>query len=280
MNPMHEKNRQKWQVTASRWKARRDVAARWRTCAEDPLFGFEDRQKYLLRKHIGNLRGKRVCVLGSGDNYAAFGLAQQGAEVTSVDISEAQLQVAAERADILGLNIRFVQGDISDLPSEIKTRVYDFSCSVGVVAIWLSNLKAYYGEAHRILKPGGFFMIGETHPIRQVLHHCEYFHDEKDAEDKIRMEYHYFDHTPKEYLYNPETGKGYALVSDVSLEERKGKPTQFNFHWTVSDFVMALIETEFALVDFFEKPAAHPENWRENMLDGLPQGLRILARKR
>ncbi len=186
MNPMHEKNRQKWQVTASRWKARRDVAARWRTCAEDSLFGFEDRQKYLLRKHIGNLRGKRVCVLGSGDNYAA----------------------------------------------------------------------------------------------RQVLHHCEYFHDEKDAEDKIRMEYHYFDHTPKEYLYNPETGKGYALVSDVSLEERKGKPTQFNFHWTVSDFVTALIETGFDLVEFFEKPAAHPENWRENMLDGLPQGLRIFARKR
>lgn len=277
MNAMHEKNKEKWNRTAPRWKARRDETEHWRRCFEDPFFCFRGRQKYYLTEHVGDMRGKKACVLGSGDNYSAFGLARQGADVTSVDISTGQLEVAQERAEILGLNIRFVQGDISNLPSEIEAGVYDFACSVGVVAIWISDLKAYYGEANRILKPGGFFMIGETHPIRQVLHNCEYFDE---ADDAIRMEYSYFDRTPKERLYDPETGKAYALASDVSPNEREGKPTQVDFQWTVSDFVMALIEVGFEIVDLFEEPTSHPENWRENMLDGLPQGLRILARKR
>jgi len=280
MNAMHEKNRQKWNVAAPRWKARRNLTEGWRRCAEEELLGFESRQIELLKTHVGDLQGKKACVLGSGDNYTAFGLAHRGAEVTSVDISAGQLEIAKERAEILGLNIRFVQGDISDLPPEIKADEYNFVCSVGVVAIWISDLRKYYGEASRILKPGGFFMIGESHPFREVLHHCEYFHEVGDPEDTVRMEYHYFDQTPKERLYDPETGKAYALASSVSVEGREGKPTQYDFHWTVSDYVMAFIENGFELIDFSERPTANPENWQKNMLDGLPQSLRIFARKK
>jgi 2-polyprenyl-3-methyl-5-hydroxy-6-metoxy-1,4-benzoquinol methylase len=68
----------------------------------------------LITKYAGPLSGKQVCVLASGDNYAAFALAGSGAKVTSVDISPHQLQIAAERAHSLGLTIRFVQADVID----------------------------------------------------------------------------------------------------------------------------------------------------------------------
>jgi len=69
----------------------------------------------MISEFVGDLHGKRVCVIGSGDNYAAFALAGLGATVTSTDISEQQLEVAAHRAHILGLDIHFIRCDAADL---------------------------------------------------------------------------------------------------------------------------------------------------------------------
>ena len=55
--------------------------------------------------------GKEVCVLGSGDNEVAFALTGLGGHVTSVDISERRLAVAADRARTLGLQLTFLQAD-------------------------------------------------------------------------------------------------------------------------------------------------------------------------
>ena len=61
---------------------------------------------------LGQVAGKDICVLGSGDNL--------GARVTSVDISQAQLDTAASRAGKRGLDIAFVRADVANsraLPS-------------------------------------------------------------------------------------------------------------------------------------------------------------------
>ena len=39
-------------------------------------------------EYLSNVKGKRVCVLGSGDNQVVFALAGLGAHVTSVDIAQ------------------------------------------------------------------------------------------------------------------------------------------------------------------------------------------------
>jgi ubiquinone/menaquinone biosynthesis C-methylase UbiE len=54
-------------------------------------------------------------VLGSGDNQVVFALCGLRAEVTSVDISERQLDVARGRAAALGLAVEFVRADVVDL---------------------------------------------------------------------------------------------------------------------------------------------------------------------
>ena len=46
----------------------------------------------LIQGFVEDLSGKDVCVVGSGDNHAAFALARLGAKVTSVDLSSAQLE--------------------------------------------------------------------------------------------------------------------------------------------------------------------------------------------
>jgi len=56
-------------------------------------------------KHI---EGKEVCVLGSGDNEVALALVGLSGRVTSVDLSERRLDIAANRAGRLGLQLSFV----------------------------------------------------------------------------------------------------------------------------------------------------------------------------
>mgnify|MGYP002508443346 CR=1 FL=1 len=60
-------------------------------------------------------KGKQVLLPSSGDNHAAFAFARMGAEVTSTDISERQLEYAREIADRLELPIRFACEDTMEL---------------------------------------------------------------------------------------------------------------------------------------------------------------------
>ncbi len=71
-----------------------------------------------------NLRGKRVLVPSSGDNFAVFGFHLLGAEVTSCDISERQLANAKKIADAHGWNIEFIRQDSMGL-DRITDSEYD-----------------------------------------------------------------------------------------------------------------------------------------------------------
>jgi ubiquinone/menaquinone biosynthesis C-methylase UbiE len=108
LNEMHQANRKRWDLASSHYSVRRDDG--WRRCLVDPALGFERGSLRLLRQYVGqDLAGETACVLGSGDNYAVFALAGMRAQVTSVDISRAQLDVAARRAAELGVEVTFVQ---------------------------------------------------------------------------------------------------------------------------------------------------------------------------
>ena len=68
-----------------------------------------------VRYFVNNIEGKEVCVLGSGDNEVAFALVGLGGWVTSVDFSQRRLDIAANRASQLGLQLSFLQADVTDL---------------------------------------------------------------------------------------------------------------------------------------------------------------------
>jgi ubiquinone/menaquinone biosynthesis C-methylase UbiE len=93
------------------------------------------------------LRGK-FCVLGSGDNEVAFALAGLGGRVTSVDISVRRLQVAVERARALGLQLSFLQADVTNL-SALKDDSFDLVYTGGHTSVWIAGIREYYAEAIR-----------------------------------------------------------------------------------------------------------------------------------
>ena len=260
-NSMHEANRRGWDAISAQWQAGIDARVDWRSIPDNPglvLDGVE-------LKYLGDVSGRSVCVLGSGDNLAVFALAASGAVVTSVDISQTQLDIAAGRAEELGLSIDFHRADVIDLgdlggKGGLPGGGFDIVYTGGHVAIWVSDLKRYYGEGGRILKPGGLFMVNEYHPFRRPWKH---------APGPLEQEYRYFDPGPITYDR-----------SEDLADNDSGSLPSYEFHWTVADITCALLDAgcELLALKEFGDGRQHWEGGAK--LEDLPANLLLVGRKK
>ncbi|NRB48911.1 MAG: class I SAM-dependent methyltransferase [Saprospiraceae bacterium] len=253
LNDMHLANQKRWDASAKRWAECTDSRGIWKRCVEDPSIVFSP----TVLKYLSDIEGKKVAVLGSGDNEAVFALAGLGAQVTSIDISTEQLQYAAERADLLGLSIEFIQSDVTNLAA-IKVAQFDLIYTGGHVAVWVSDLKRYYQEASRILKPGGWFLVDEYHPFRRVW---------KKVPDALEVQNDYYRRGPYEY----------SMGDDVLYQE-KGVYTCYEFHWTIGDFINAVIQAGCQIKEVDEH-GTYVGDWEISPMKGLPELFLIVAQK-
>ena len=93
-NHVHSANKDRWEAASEHWRQAADSRGLWRRCSTEPELVLSDKELH----YLAGIVGKRVCVLGSGDNQVVFALAGLGAFVTSVDISHNQLQVGQQRS--------------------------------------------------------------------------------------------------------------------------------------------------------------------------------------
>ena len=231
MNSMHDSNRRHWNETAGSWERLRDRDGLWRLCPNKPDLGFDGGALQLIREVTGNVSGKDVCVIGSGDNHAAFALAGMRANVTSIDISERQLEVASKRAKHLKLPISFVQADAGSLRT-IGDAEFDLVCSSNGFFVWIADLYAVFSEIFRVLRPGGHYVFYDIHPFQRPW---------KDQRDPIEVEKPYW-----------ETGP--------FKDEQDGT---FEFNWTLADILNPLATSGFILRRILESPTENPRFWQD-----------------
>lgn len=93
---------------------------------------------------------------GSGDN--AIYLAQQGFACYGIDISETAIRRAAEKTGQAGVTCEFTAGNATELPYADNTfnLVFDRGC---FHSIPLQKRKAFIEGVHRVLKPGGKYLL-------------------------------------------------------------------------------------------------------------------------
>lgn len=259
---MHEANRRYWDGLSADWKALRDRDGLWRRCAGEPELAFAGEALSLIHAYCGDLHGQDVCVVGSGDNYAAFALAGLGASVTSTDISGRQLDVARERSRQLGLDIAFVQADAAGL-APLPDQRFDLVCSSNGFFVWIAQPARVFAAVQRVLRPGGFYVFYDVHPFQRPW---------SDRVGPLEMGQSYWETGP-----HPD--------DDGSFE----------FTWTLADLLNPLLEAGLALRRVLESPAEDSRfwqgpsyepgteigltDWRQNPRAGLPVWLTVCAQK-
>ena len=232
MNKIHDSNRRHWNKASDWWEKLRDEDGLWQRCPDEPALGFAGHALKMIREVAGNLPGKDVCVIGSGDNYAAFALSGLKAKVTSIDISERQLQVASRRAQQLDLPITFVQADAANL-EPIQDAAFDLACSSNGFFVWIADLQAVFQEIFRILRPGGYYIFYDIHPFQRPW---------KEQIRPIEVEKPYWETGPFE---DAESGT-------------------YEFNWTLADILNPLANSGFILRSIVESPAEDSRHWQNH----------------
>jgi cyclopropane fatty-acyl-phospholipid synthase-like methyltransferase len=107
--------------------------------------------------------GARVLDLACGWGRHAVELARLGLEVCGLDRSEALLRHGARLADAAGVEVRWVRGDVRDLPwSGCFDAVVSLFSSLGYFLDDEEDRRALRA-ARRALKPGGAFLLETMH---------------------------------------------------------------------------------------------------------------------
>lgn len=166
MSHISEKNRASWNAYSDAYYQYALTDANLGRIVREPESAFDPTTWAMLREQLPSFEGLRVCVPSSGDNKAVLAFAALGAQVTSCDISEKQLENAEKAARRLGLSIDFLRTDTMTLDG-VATGAYDFVYTSNGVHVWIADLAAMYRSIARILKPGALYALYEIHPFQR-----------------------------------------------------------------------------------------------------------------
>lgn len=120
---------------------------------------------------ISNLN---ICDLGCGEGHLARKLAEKGARIVGIDLSEQLLEIAKQRTN--SDNIRYIVDDAHELVTQAE-KTFDIVVS-NLALMDMSNLDGVYMAVRRVIKPSGYFIFSITHPCFQSPH-TEILMDEK-----------------------------------------------------------------------------------------------------
>ena len=118
-----------------------------------------------VKRSLGDLKDKRVLHLQCATGESTIELAELGAVVTGVDISDEALDVARERES----SVLWVHADVQTLPGELRRARFDLVYAADGVLPWLQDLDAWAGGIQAALKSGGDLLLFEEHPVAQSV---------------------------------------------------------------------------------------------------------------
>ncbi|REJ77445.1 MAG: class I SAM-dependent methyltransferase [Acidobacteria bacterium] len=173
-----------------------------------------------------------ILCLASGGGQQAPVFAALGANVTSFDNSQAQLDKDIEVAEREGLNIRVEQGDAADL-SRFEDASFDLVFHP-VSNCFMPNIEPVWNESARVLRAGGELLAGFHNGFFYIF-------------DQIKAE--------KEGILEVRHRLPYSDIDDLNEQElehfmKSGEPLEYGH--TLDQQIGGQIRAGLAIVGFYE----------------------------
>ncbi|MFB6117099.1 class I SAM-dependent methyltransferase [Halosegnis sp.] len=127
----------------------------------------DDREKAAVRRALAPLEGKRVLEIACGTGRFTAMLAQEGADIVGIDISEPMLQQGRERARQLGVDdhLEYMRGDAARLPFPDD----HFDAVFAMRFFHLADTPAsFLGEMARVAESQVFFDTFNRYSLRSL----------------------------------------------------------------------------------------------------------------
>jgi SAM-dependent methyltransferase len=115
----------------------------------------------IVKATLGDLGGKRVLHLHCGSGEATAELAELGAVVTAVDVSEAALDAAREQWP----KVLWIQASANALPAELRRGRFDLVYSPEGVLAEITDLEAWARGIDDALHEHGELLVYDDHPV-------------------------------------------------------------------------------------------------------------------
>ena len=157
---LHEENRLAWNAATQAHNSHKGDQAKFFRDGGSTLFPEE-------LELLGDIAGRSLLHLQCNAGQDTLSLAQLGATVTGVDISDEAIAFARRLAVESGIPATFHRADIYDWLADAAARDERFDIvfsSYGFI-IWLSDLAAWAAGIAAVLRPGGRLVLVEFHPV-------------------------------------------------------------------------------------------------------------------
>jgi len=211
---------------------------------------------------LGDIRGKRLVHMQCNAGQDTLSLAQRGAVVTGVDISDEAIDFATQLSADSGIPATFVRSDIYDWFDAARGAGERFDiafCSYGAIC-WLSNLNLWAECVAAVLVPGGRLVVVDFHPVLMMF------------DEKLQHKYSYFARNePHEW----EEGVGdYVAMSDGALapsgyqegvHDFNNPNPVYEYQWHLGAIFTALLKAGMSIDQFHEYPYSNGAKFAECM---------------
>ena len=173
---------------------------------------------------MGDVAGLRVCDLACGQGRVARRLADCGARVVGVDLSEKLLEIARRHEREAPRGVEYLRADAATLDGLDGASFDGVVCFMALMDI--PDLTGTLRSVSRILKPGGWLVFAMLHPC---------FHTARSGEAE----------TPEGVV---RTIGGYFDEGHWRSETRPGPPGKVGaYHRTLSTYINALADAGLVL---------------------------------